>query len=143
MNLFSTSPIGHHYGLGFLRIIVGVFMVYHGSEVFDHEKMDAYLQWDQFKNSLVATKVYTGKIIELVGGILLTAGFCTRLAALLIAVTMFYISFFVGTGKIWYEDQHPFMFVLLALVFFFIGPGKYSLDHYFRNNNMRALKQNR
>jgi len=42
---------------------------------------------------------------------------------------MLYISLFVGTGKIWYQDQHPFLFVLLALVFFFTGPGKYSIDH--------------
>jgi uncharacterized membrane protein YphA (DoxX/SURF4 family) len=41
---------------------------------------------------------------------------------------MLYVSFFVGHGKIWYEDQHPFLFVLLALVFFFYGPGKMSVD---------------
>ncbi len=37
--------------------------------------------------------------------------------------------FFVGHGKIWYEDQHPFLFVLLAFVFFFIGGGKWSVDY--------------
>jgi uncharacterized membrane protein YphA (DoxX/SURF4 family) len=35
----------------------------------------------------------------------------------------------VGDGKIWYEDQHPFLFVLLAAVFFFTGPGKWSIDY--------------
>jgi putative oxidoreductase len=113
-------------------------MVYHGWEVFDEEKMNAYLQWEQFKDASAVARVYTGKTIELAGGLLLFAGLFTRLAALLIAVTMFYISFFVGTGKIWYEDQHPFMFVLLAMVFFFIGPGKYSLDHLLLNKKLAA-----
>jgi putative oxidoreductase len=138
MNLFSTSPIWHHYGLAIIRVFVGGFMVYHGWEVFDEEKMNTYLQWEQFKDTSAVARVYTGKIIELAGGLLLFAGLFTRLAALLIAVTMFYISFFVGTGKIWYEDQHPFMFVLLALVFFFIGSGKYSLDHLLWNKKLTA-----
>jgi putative oxidoreductase len=138
MNLLSTSPIWHHSGLAFIRVLVGGFMVYHGWEVFDEEKMNTYLQWDQFKDTAAVTKIYLGKIAELAGGLLLSVGLWTRVASLLIAVTMFYISFFVGTGKIWYEDQHPFMFVLLALVFFFIGPGKYSLDQLLTSKKMAA-----
>jgi putative oxidoreductase len=138
MNLFSTSPIWPHYGLAFIRVFVGAFMVYHGWEVFNEEKMNTYLQWDQFKDATALSRIYVGKSAELAGGLLLSAGLWTRVASLLIAVTMFYISFFVGTGKIWYEDQHPFMFVLLALVFFFIGPGKYSLDQLLYNKKQAA-----
>ena len=138
MNLFPPSPIWPHYGLAFIRVFVGAFMVYHGWEVFNEEKMNTYLQWDQFKDATAGSRIYAGKSAELAGGLLLSAGLWTRVASLLIAVTMFYISFFVGTGKIWYEDQHPFMFVLLALVFFFIGPGKYSLDHLLYNKKQAA-----
>jgi putative oxidoreductase len=69
-----------------------------------------------------------GKITELTGGILLTLGLFTRIGSLITAATMLYISLFVGNGRIWYEDQHPFLFVLLAMVFFFTGAGKWSLD---------------
>jgi putative oxidoreductase len=41
---------------------------------------------------------------------------------------MTFIAFFIGHGRIHMEDQHPFLFVLLALVFVFTGPGKWSLD---------------
>jgi putative oxidoreductase len=34
----------------------------------------------------------------------------------------------MGHGKIFSDDQHPFLFVLLSLVFFFSGPGKWSMD---------------
>ena len=126
---FSSSPLWQTGGLTLIRLIVGSFMIYHGIEVFSEEKMNGYIQWDMFKGSSFAKRmVYAGKGSELVGGLLLFLGLCTRIAALLLACTMLYISLFVGEGRIWYEDQHPFLFVLLALVFFFTGGGKWSAD---------------
>lgn len=126
---FSTFPLWQDSGLALLRIITGLFMVYHGWEVFDEEKMKGYAAWDQFKDSSGLLMVYLGKASELVGGIFMALGLFTRIASLMIAVTMLYISVFVGNGKVWADAQHPFLFVLLALVFFFTGPGRYSIDH--------------
>lgn len=128
--LFSPSPLWQEAGLAFVRIIVGYFMIYHGWEVFDSEVMSSYLTWDSFKGfSSPAFMVYMGKIAELVAGIFLLIGLFTRLASLVLIFTMIYVSFFVGHGKVWYEDQHPFLFVLLGLVFFFTGSGRLSADH--------------
>ncbi len=127
--LFSPSPLWPDSGLAFIRIIVGAFMIYHGWEVFDEAKMKPYLDWEAFKGfSSPAFIVYFGKIAELVAGTFLTIGLFTRLGSLVLIFIMLYISFFVGHGKVWYEDQHPFLFVLLALVFFFNGAGKWSVD---------------
>jgi len=49
-------------------------------------------------------------------------------------ITMLLIAFGMGQGKVFYEDQHPFLFVLIGLFFFFNGPGKYSVDQYFYGN---------
>ena len=109
--------------------MVGAFMIYHGREVFMGSKMEQYFHWDMFKDSSFArTMVYAGKGSEFVGGILLFAGLFTRIAALLLGGTMLYITFFIGHGKIWYDDQYPFLFFLLAMVFFFTGPVKWSID---------------
>lgn len=127
--IFSASPLWQTTGLCFVRIIVGFFMIYHGWEVFDKEIMSGYLTWDSFKGfSSPAFMVYMGKIAELIAGIFLLIGLFTRLASLVLIFTMIYVSFFVGHGKVWYEDQHPFLFVLLGLVFFFTGSGKWSVD---------------
>ena len=133
--LLSPSPLWQDSGLAFIRIIVGSFMIFHGWEVFDAEKMKVYLTWDSFKGfSSPSFMVYMGKIAELIAGILMTIGLFTRPATLVLIFTMLYISFLVGHGKVWYEDQHPFLFVLLGLVFFFTGPGKLSVDQLlFRN----------
>ena len=129
--LLSSAPVAQQSGLAFIRIIVGLLMVYHGLEVFDAGKIKDYAQWDFFKKfSSPAFVVYIGKSAELVAGILLTIGLFTRLASLVLIATMLYIAFYVGSGKIWYEDQHPFLFVLLGLVFFFSGSGKWSVDEW-------------
>lgn len=126
---FSATPFWQGNALALIRLIVGFFMMYHGYEIFDEKIMNGYFQWDMFKNSPTAkTMVYVGKAGELVGGILLFFGFLTRIACLFLVAVMSYITFFVGHGKIWYEDQHPFLLVLLALLFFFTGPGNFSLD---------------
>lgn len=117
---FSYSPITPQSGLSVIRIIVGLLMVYHGWEVFDIETIKSYTTWDSFKDySYPLFMAYMGKTSELISGLLLAFGFLTRAACIILMLTMLYVSFFVGNGKIWYEDQHPFMFVLLALVFFY------------------------
>jgi uncharacterized membrane protein YphA (DoxX/SURF4 family) len=132
MNKFlSSSPVAQNAGLALIRIIVGLFLIYHGREIFDETKMKDYLQWDLFKDSSLGKLLpYIGKGAELVAGVLLLIGLFTRSASLVLIATMTYIVFFIGHGKIWYEDQHPFLFVLLGLVFLFTGGGRWSADHY-------------
>lgn len=124
---FSPGPLWQDNGLLLIRIIFAVFLIIHGMEVFDDEKMKGYTGWDTFKSS--AFLPYLGKAAEFIAGILLLFGLFTRLACLITIGTFVYITFFVGNGKFWMDDQHPFLFVLLALVFFFTGAGKLSLDN--------------
>lgn len=129
---FSASPFGFHFGLALLRIITGGLMIFHGMELFDAGKMIKYGQWlSDLTFPAPVLMAYLGKGAEFAGGILLAAGFFTRFAALLIAVTMLVVCLFMGSGKIFTDDQHPFLFVLLAALFFFTGPGQWSLDHIF------------
>ena len=127
-SFFSPYPLWQTTGLTLIRWTIGAFLIYHGWEVFSESKLNGYLQWDQFKNSNGKLMVYSGKAAELIAGILFVLGLFTRIACLLIIGVMCYIIFFLGKGIIWYDDQHPFLFVLLAMVFFFTGPGNFSLD---------------
>lgn len=129
MNYNSPKTQLSGIGTAVVRIITGLFMAYHGFEIFDSKLMNDYAQWDMFKElPLGLVLVYLGKGAEFVAGILLALGLFTKIASGIIAVTMLSITFFVGHGKFWYEDQHPFLFVLLALIFFFNGAGSWSLD---------------
>lgn len=116
-------------GFAILRIITGLLMSYHGLEIFQSAQMQEYASWDAIRNMpFPAFWAYLGKGTELVGGILLTLGFMTRIAAILLTLTMLFICFKIGNGKFWYEDQHPFLFALLSMIYFFTGPGKWSMD---------------
>jgi len=127
--LFTAEGLFRESGLTFVRIVLGMFLIYHGWEVFNPAQMKEYAAWDTFKQSASPLfMVYLGKGSEFVSGILLLLGFLTRIGCLIVIGTMLYIVFFIGHGKIFYEDQHPFMFALVALVFFFYGPGPWSLD---------------
>lgn len=122
----SATPFGQKEVIAFLRIIIAIFLIIHGKEVLDPVKMKEYAAWDQFKNAPVLA--YLGKGAELVAGILLLLGWFTRVSCLIIIGTFGYITFLVGHGKFWMEDQHPFMFVLFGILFLFTGPGALSLD---------------
>jgi len=128
---FSAEPLWQTNGLVMLRIITGLLMAYHGLEVFKPELMKEYATWEVIKiMPSPLFMVYLGKVLELVTGILLAIGLFTRIAALFMFVNMIFICFKIGNGKFYYEDQHPFLFALLALVFFFTGPIKFGLDNY-------------
>jgi putative oxidoreductase len=125
---FSPDPILLSKGVAIIRIVVGSLLIYHGQEVFNPELMKGYAEWDTFKGPAATFMVYAGKSSELIAGLLLFAGFLTRIGALITIGTLSYITFFIGHGKFWYEDQHPFLFVLLGLLFLFTGPGTWSVD---------------
>ena len=127
--IFQSRPLWPHYGLAIARIITGALMAYHGYEIFDKEVMNGYFSWDAFSifpSPKIA--VYAGKALELVAGLLLMAGLWTRFASLVLIILMRYICFFVSKGRFWYEDQHPFLFVVLGWIFLTAGPGAWSAD---------------
>jgi len=56
-------------------------------------------------------------------------GLFTRISALVLIIDMLVITIVLGNGKIFTEDQQPFLLLLLFAYLFFAGPGKISLDH--------------
>lgn len=126
---FSSQPLYQENALAIMRIFTGFLIAYHGCEVFDRATMETFITWDTIKGlPAPEVMVYLGKGIEFVAGVCLIFGFFTRVASLLMAVDMLFICFKIGNGKFYYEDQHPFLFALLATIFFFTGPVKWGLD---------------
>ena len=136
--ILSPYPLWQEAGLLVIRLLTGAFMVYHGWEVFLPDKIEGYAQWlTDLKFPAPRFMAYLGKGAELVGGLLLMAGLFTRFAAVALAITMAVICFVMGKGRIFTDDQHPFLFILLAAVFFFLGAGTWSLDHRLHGNKSR------
>ncbi len=113
-----------------IRIVIGFFVFYHGWEVFDSTKISEYAQWDAIKAlPLPYWVAFMGKAAELVAGLMIMIGFKTIWAAGLLVSTMLFITFYLGHGKVWYEDQYPFLFALFGLQYLFVGAGIWSVDY--------------
>lgn len=137
---FSPSPIYGQQGLAIVRMALGALMIYHGIEVFNSGLMKSYMEWESFRGANAAMLVYAGKSSELLAGISIFFGLATRFGALLTMGTLSYVTFVVGQGRFWYEDQHPFMFVLFGLLLLFTGPGSWSLDGIlFKRNDQTSV----
>lgn len=127
---FSARPFLSSQGIALVRIITGILLVYHGAEAFDAEKMKMYTGWFvERQYSSAAAWAYAGKIAELLAGIGFVLGLFTRLAALATIAAFAGIIFILGgKGKIFQGDQHPFLFIVIAILFLFTGPGAWSMD---------------
>ena len=117
-------------GLAIIRVIIGIFLIYHGTQAFVTEEMKGYVQWlADLHVPMPSVMPYVGKATELLGGLCLVLGLFTRVATIMLIINFTFITFVMGHGKIFTENQHPFLFVLLSLIFLFVGPGRWSLDY--------------
>lgn len=119
-------------GIAIIRVIVGIFLIYHGMQAFRPDEMKDYVRWLADLNvPMPDVMPYIGKATELLGGLCLVFGLFTRGAAIMLILNFTFISFVMGHGKIFTGSQHAFMFALMSWVFLFVGPGRWSLDHRF------------
>lgn len=115
--------------LAFIRIISGILLIYHGHELLIPDKMNGYTKWlGDLHYPLPALFAYAGKAVELVGGLSLLLGLWVRFCMLPLSATLLLITFTMGHGKIFTDDQHPFILALLCAVFFCTGAGVWSVD---------------
>jgi putative oxidoreductase len=126
---FSADAVWQGNILALVRMTIGLFLIYHGAEIFDKTKMDDYAKWvPDMKLGSPLFASYLGKTLELISGVLLLMGFLTRLACVFILLTFLMITFYIGEGRVLMEEQHPFMFCIFAFLFLFLGAGKWSVD---------------
>jgi putative oxidoreductase len=128
LNIKMTAP----YGLMVLRVVLGIAFVVHG-----------WLKWQniggigQFFGSVgipaPELMAYVVAAVELVGGLLLIAGFLTQLAAILIFIDMIGAIVYVGLGRPFIEGggiswEREAVFAAAALCLALSGPGIWSVD---------------
>ena len=65
---------------------------------------------------------------EFVCGLLIAAGFFTRLATVPYIITMLVAAFITHGADGWGKMSFPLMYAVAGIVLFITGPGRYSLD---------------
>lgn len=115
-----------------IRITAGAFLVPHGAmKLFGG--MQGLIGWfTQIGLEPAAPLAWYIALLEFVGGILLAAGFLTRIVAAqvvgLMAVAAFTIHW--GNGFMWTEGglEYPLMWGIVALAILIRGGGEFSID---------------
>ncbi len=128
LNLKNTD-----IALLFLRLGVGGLMLTHGIpklvNLFDSNPI-------RFGDPIgigVEASLALAVFSEVICSVLVIIGLGTRLAAIPLFFTMF-VAFFVVHGADPFRNKElALFFMIIYLVLFLTGSGKYSLDHYFLN----------
>jgi len=129
-----ASVLSEDVGKLILRVSISVLMLFHGFSKLSSgvDKIAAGLVKSGFPEFL-AYGVYVGEIIL---PILIILGLFTRLAALGMGITMCFAIFLVYSEKLFMLTKNgapvielPLLYLVLSIVIFFIGAGKYSLDN--------------
>ena len=127
-NIFTSVGLWET-GAVILRVVAGLIIFKYGLEIFSEDKMKGYIDWLTDLNFPAPdVMAHIGKLCELIGGLLMTLGLFTRLAAIPLIITMIVIGFIMGEPEFLAADGS----ILLLLIFFHFlltGPGKISLDH--------------
>lgn len=126
----NQSPGVWYDGIAFVRVMVGVMLIFHGWQLFESQDMNVFS--DLLFNMAIPfpeAMAYTGKLVELIGGLFLILGLFTRLVTVLLFITFMFITFGVGDAKVFSDNQLPFLYALVSLLFFFTGAGRFSIDY--------------
>jgi putative oxidoreductase len=130
--IFQTAVNTNHldYIILLLRLTVAIFMITHAIP-----KMNKLLAGGevQFPNPIgmgAAFSLVLTVFAELFCSILIGFGFLTRLAAFPLIITMAVAAFIVHAGEPFKQKELSLMYLVLYIVLFIIGSGKYSVDYF-------------
>jgi putative oxidoreductase len=130
--LLSSEPLSEK-GIAIVRVVVGVLLIIHGTQVFYTNEMNDYGPWlTDLGVPFPLMSAYAGKIVELMGGLCLVTGMFLRIACVMLMATFLFISIVMGDGKILTDAQHPFIFFLFSMLFLFCGDSGYSIRKFLK-----------
>ncbi len=125
--ILSFQPLNTDLTALLLRLIFGGMFVFYG-----------YMKIDGYNNILpmfgdilgIGSKLSFNLVIfaEFFCGILITVGLLTRLAVIPVFITMVVVYFIAHAKDVFIAKQLPFLYMLLAIVIFILGSGRFSAD---------------
>ena len=125
--LLSSQSLNTDLATLLLRLIFGGLFIYYG-----YLKIASYNQILPMFGDIIGigSKLSFNLVIfaELIGGFLVLIGFMTRIAVIPVFITMI-VAYFIAHEKDTFQvKQIAFVYLLLSIVVFILGSGKYSLD---------------
>ena len=125
--ILSTRSLHTDLGILLLRLVFGGLFIYIG-----YGKIEHYYQYLPMFRDYTGLGIKTSYNLvifaEFFCGILVTIGLLTRLAVIPIFISMFVVFFVALKDQAFNDKQLAFLFLILSIVIFVSGSGKYSAD---------------
>jgi len=130
----SSAP--NDLGLLLLRLILGVVLMFHGSQKlfgwFDGGGMEKFTQsLEELQIPMPQVSAWLSAGTEFVGGALIVLGLLTRLVAVPVMVNMLVAVIAVHRHEFAVQKggmEYPLMLCVVALALVFMGAGRFSVD---------------
>lgn len=117
-------------GIALVRITIGVVLIFHGWQLFEsHDIKEMAALLPNLAIPFPKVIAYTTSLVQLAGGFFLILGLFTRTITALLFCTFIFMTFILGDGRIFTENEHPFLLAMMSLLFFFTGAGRFSIDY--------------
>ena len=124
---------GKDIGALILRVVLGASIFYgHGLQKWN-QVMDG--KGIEFPDPLGIGSEFSFYLVlaaEIFCFFFVIVGFYTRLALIPLMIVMFAAAFIYHGGQLFSDFELPLIYLFGLLALFFIGPGRYSIDHQFR-----------
>jgi putative oxidoreductase len=111
-----------------VRIVVGVFMLTHGIQKYHMLMAGGPIQFADPIGIGQETSLVLAVFAELVCSALLIIGFATRIITVPLIITMFIAVFVVHTADGFEAQELAGLYLLIYVLLFITGSGKYSVD---------------
>lgn len=130
---FSTTPFLSNLGLLILRLGSALMIMTHGWP----KIAEFSSRLETFRDPIglgPAISLQAAIFAEFFCAVLLALGFMTRISLIPLIFTMSVIAFIVHAEDPFSGKEKALLFLLIFLVQFLLGPGKYSVDAQIRKN---------
>jgi len=138
MKVFNSQPLNTNLAALLLRAIFGGLFVYYGIQkvLMYHQILPLFSDVIGIGSRLSFHLVI---FAELVCGFFVLVGFMTRLFVIPIFITMAVAYFVVHAADPFQVKQLAFVHLVLSMIVFVLGSGRYSIDGLLQQNNSKKL----
>jgi putative oxidoreductase len=133
-------PLSADLGALLLRLLFGGLFIWYGWQKI--EGYDKYIGMMQDYIGIGGRLSYNLVIFaEFFCGILITLGIVTRLAVLPVIFSMIIVIFCALKAQSFQEKQLPFVFLIMGVIIFIMGSGRFSADRLFQKTKPSAERR--
>src|SRR5689334_3206691 len=136
----GCTPLSADLGALLLRLLFGGLFIWTG-----WMKIDGYDKYVGMMQDYIGIgpKLSYNLVIfaEFFCGILVVLGILTRLAVIPIIFTMIVVFFIALKAQPFLEKQYPFALLIMGVIIFIIGSGRFSVDYLFQRNKKPSAER--